>query len=227
MTLTGRKVFLAFAALFASASLAHGMTANQLIHGGGPIGYTTILCSILGLAIAIEHFVSIRIEKLAPVGLLEDLEKHLAAGDYEAAMQTCEGTESFVSDVVAAALPKMQHGFESMETAADDRAGELGIKMHMRVAWISLVAAIAPMLGLLGTVWGMVGAFETISASTAPEPKDFAEDIALALITTVQGLVVAIPMMSLFFACRARVTRILLELDTVVDGLLDRFRHMK
>ena len=222
---TSLKIALGSGAVALMANEAHALSAKQLIHGGSYIGYTTIACSIFGLGVAIEQFVSVRREKLAPAAVVEEIERLLNEDRLDQAQDLCEQKDDFVATVLAAALPKAVHGFEAMQAAADDVAGELGVKMHMRVAWLSLVAAVAPMLGLLGTVWGMVGAFETVAASAAPEPKDFADDIALALITTVQGLLVAIPMMALFFMCKARVTRILLEMDAIVDDLLDRFRH--
>ena len=80
------------------------------------------------------------------------------------------------------------------------------------------------MIGLLGTVWGMIGSFEVIANSSAPEPSEFADEISLALITTVLGLIVAIPMMVGFFYFRNKVTRIVLEVGAMTEDLLDRFR---
>ena len=212
-------------ALGALATPALAVSPKQLITGGGAIGYVIILLSVLGIALIVEHFVNIRREKLAPPELVDELEGMLNEQQFQEALELCESEPNYLTNVLAAALPKMEHGYESMEQAAHDIADEESIKLHAKVSWLSLIASIAPMLGLLGTVWGMVGAFEVIATSAAPEPADFAETIALALITTVDGLIVAIPMMTGFFFFRNKVTRIILEIGAITEDLLDRFRR--
>ena len=212
------------AAFTALASPAHAVTATKLLTGGGGIGYVLWLISILGVALIIEHFINVRREKLAPPDLIDEIEQLLNEEQYQEALELCESEPNFLTNVLAAALPKMESGYDSMEQAAHDIAEEEAIKLHSKVSWLSLLSSIAPMLGLLGTVWGMIGAFDVIAESSAPEPSDFAGSISLALITTVLGLIVAIPMMIGFFYFRNKVTRIVLEIGAITEDILDRFR---
>ena len=198
--------------------------AGQLLTGGGAIGYVLLFLSVVGVALIIEHFINVRREKVAPPELIEEVEQLLNDEQYQEALELCESEPNFMTNVMAAALPKLEHGYDSMEQAAHDIADEEATKLHAKVSWLSLLSAIAPMLGLLGTVWGMIGAFDQIAKLSAPEPADFAQDISLALITTVLGLIVAIPMMVGFFYFRNKVTRIVLEISAITEDLLDRFR---
>lgn len=215
-------VALAFASL---STPAYAVDANKLFTGGGGIGYVLWFISIIGVALMIEHFINVRREKLASPELIDEIEQLMNEEQFQEALELCESEPNFLTNVLSAALPKMEHGFDSMEQAAHDIAEEEAIKLHSKVSWLSLLSAIAPMLGLLGTVWGMIGAFDVIAATSAPEPSDFAGSISLALITTVLGLIVAIPLMIGFFYFRNKVTRIVLEIGAITEDLLDRFRN--
>ncbi len=212
-------------AFLVMASPAFAAGAKKLLTGGGAIGYLLWFLSVVGIALIIEHFINVRREKLAPPELIDELETLLNEGQYQEALELCEQEPNFLTNIMAAALPKMEHGYDSMEQAAHDISEEEAIKLHSKVSWLSLLSAISPMLGLLGTVWGMIGAFDVIAESAAPEPSDFAGTISLALITTVLGLIVAIPMMIGFFYFRNKVTRIVLEIGAISEDMLDRFRN--
>jgi biopolymer transport protein ExbB len=104
---------------------------------------------------------------------------------------------------------------------------EESIKLQQKISWIQLIAAIAPMLGLLGTVQGMIGAFSEIAKMAgAPKPKDLAGGIFLALVTTFQGLVVAIPGMIFYFYFRNQLIRIAMEASALIEDLLERFKKI-
>ena len=150
-------------ALFVMASPALANSAKKLLTGGGMIGYLLWFLSIVGIALIIEHVINVRREKLAAPELIDELEALLNDGQYQEALELCEQEPNFLTNVMAAALPKMEHGYDSMEQAAHDIAEEEAIKLHSKVSWLSLLSAISPMLGLLGTVWGMIGAFDVIA----------------------------------------------------------------
>ncbi len=211
-------------ALGALATPSYALAPTKLITGGGAIGYVIILLSVVGVALIIEHAMNVRREKLAPPELIDELEQLFAEEQYQEALELCESEPGYLTNVLAAALPKVDMGFESMEQTAHDIAEEESIKLLAKVSWLSLLSAVSPMLGLLGTVWGMIGAFDIIATSSAPEPSEFAGTISLALITTVLGLIVAIPMMIGYFYFKNKVTRINLEIGAITEDLLDRFR---
>lgn len=202
------------------------MTMSLLITGGGWIGYIIILFSVLGTSLVVEHFVNIRREKLAPPEVVDEVETLLNEGNYQEVLEYCEAKPCYFTRVVAAGVRKVGHPFETIQTAVREMQDEEATKLGTHISWISLVSAVGPMLGLFGTVWGMVGAFLKVAAAGAggADPSQFASDICLALVTTVQGLIVAIPMTSFFAFFRNRVTVTLIECEGLIGDIFERFR---
>lgn len=216
-------------ALLAIPALAQGAAQEEsflalTLRAGGWIGWVIIALSVIGVALMVEHAVNISREKLAPQESIQTLEELLEAGDTTAAYEYCEQNPNYLTNMMAAALPKAQHGFESMEQAAGDVNDEEAIKLHAKISWISLIGNISPLLGLLGTVSGMLASFGVIEKEAAPSPAKLAGGIKEALITTMLGLVVAVPMIVAFFFFRNRVVRIVLEITAIAEDMLDRFR---
>jgi len=197
---------------------------DLVLKGGGAIGWVIIFLSVIGLALIIEHAINVSRDKLAPPDVIEHLESLLDAQNVQEAYDFCEANPGYLTNVMAAALPKLSHGFDSMEQAAHDVQEEESIKLHAKISWLSLIGNIAPLLGLLGTVKGMLDAFGTIETTQNPSPSELAGGIKLALVTTMLGLVVAVPVMVGFFFFRNRVVRIILEISAITEDLLDRFR---
>lgn len=196
-----------------------------VIQGGGVIGWLIILCSVVMLALAIEAFVNVTPQKLMPPELVTELETLFEDQEYQEAMELCESEQTFLTNVVGAALPKISLGYEAMAKAVSDVADEESVKLHQKVSYLSLLGNISPMLGLFGTVLGMIAAFQVIAnAAGPPEPKALAGQIQVALITTFLGLLVAIPAMCFFFFFRNRVVRITLEVTGIADELIEKFR---
>jgi biopolymer transport protein ExbB len=204
---------------------AGGSSLGDVIVGGGFIGYFIILLSIVSLALAIEHFVSIRRDKLVPPELIDEVEALFEEEEYQEALELCESEPNFLTNVLSAGLPKINAGFDAMEKAMDEVAEEETIKLHQKIGWLSLIGNIAPMLGLFGTVYGMIGAFNAIvTMGAAVTPADMAGGISTALITTLFGLFVAMPSLFFFFLFRNRVIKVSLELSAIADDLVERFR---
>jgi biopolymer transport protein ExbB len=208
-------------------AFAAGETTSlgQIIVGGGFIGWVIILLSIVSLALAIEHFVTIRRDKIVPPELIDEIEALFEEEEYQEALELCESEPNFLTNVLSAGLPKINAGFDAMEKAMDEVAEEETIKLHQKVGWLSLIGNIAPMLGLFGTVWGMIQAFnEIVRLGAAVTPKDLAGGISTALITTLFGLFVAMPALFFFFLFRNKVIKASLEITAIADDLVERFR---
>lgn len=202
-----------------------GTSLGQIIVGGGVIGWFIILLSIVSLALAIEHFVTIRRDKIVPPELIDEIEALFEEEEYQEALELCESEPNFLTNVLSAGLPKINAGFDAMEKAMDEVAEEETIKLHQKVGWLSLIGNIAPMLGLFGTVWGMIQAFnEIVRLGAAVTPKDLAGGISTALITTLFGLFVAMPSLFFFFLFRNKVIKASLEITAIADDLVERFR---
>ena len=199
-------------------------TLFKLIYEAGFIGLAIILLSVAGLALAIEHFVTIRRDKLLPADFVLELEDLFEQEEYEDALRICEGEENFLAQTVGPAIAKMDHGYESMTDAMNEAGEESSLSLHHKISYVALIANIAPMLGLLGTVVGMIRTFLTFASKPSATAQDLAPGISQALMTTVMGLIVAIPMMIVFQFFRNRVLRLVLESSNIAADLIRRFK---
>jgi biopolymer transport protein ExbB len=198
------------------------------IKAGGAIGYVIILLSVAGLALMIEHAVSLRREKLIPPYLLSELENLFDEEEYEEAMDLCDQEDSMLCRVVGAGLAKIGGGYAQMKEAIEEVSEEEATNLTQKISYLSLVSGIAPMLGLLGTVAGMIEAFDKIATMKgATNPSDLADSIAKALITTFLGLVVAIPTTAGYMFFRNKVMKLSQEASAITGELIDRFRRVE
>jgi len=218
-------VFLMVSANTAFAQDEGNSTLGDVIVGGGLVGWVIILLSIVSLALAIEHTVTIRRDKIVPPELIDEVEALFEEEEYQEALELCENEPNFLTNVLSAGLPKINAGFEAMEKSMEEVAEEETIKLHQKIAWLSLIGNIAPMMGLFGTVLGMIGAFNEITRLGANvTPKDLSAGISTALITTLFGLFVAMPALFFFFMFRNKVIKVSLEITAIAADLVERFR---
>jgi biopolymer transport protein ExbB len=197
----------------------------QYIEGGGLIGYVIIGLSVVAVAMAIVQFVRLRTEKLAPPAIVEAIERGMHNNDTKGVMQFCNQPENdvFLCRVVGQALSRCSRspfGMLELRSALEEAGAGEATRLSRPNEVIALIASIAPMLGLLGTVVGMVGAFDTIAGTQgAAKPADLAGYISIALITTVQGLVVAIPCTAAHSYFRSRMEKCAGEVAAIAEGL--------
>lgn len=228
LLLTAPALFAQAPAAAAAATEEQGMTLGKFLDGGGAVGWVIIVLSVVGMALVIDNFVNQRKQKLMPPDIADEVQALIEAGEYQEAMELCESNPGFFTNVVAAGLPKLNASFEAMEAAVKETMEEEQLKQLMRLGWLSLIAAVGPMLGLFGTVQGMIGAFQQIAATKgAADPASLADNISLALITTLDGLLVAIPITSAFVFLRNRLVTATLEVGAVVEDIFERFRPTK
>ena len=198
---------------------------DSYVAAGGWSGWIIVFLSFVGLALMIEHAVNIKRDKIVPPQLIDEIEGMFENEEYQEALELCESEPNYLTNMLAAALPKINQGFDTMKAAMTDVAEEEAIKLSQKISYLSLVGNIAPMLGLFGTVVGMIAAFHTIARiGAAVTPADLAEGIAVALVTTFQGLVVAIPCTAAFFIFRNKVVRVVLEINAIGAEFVERFR---
>jgi biopolymer transport protein ExbB len=179
------------------------------------------------VALLVMCFMQIRRAVLMPPGLSQAFEAHLESKEYQQAYELAKTDDSYLGHVLAAGMGKLQSGYGPAVEAMQAEEGEQAMKLEHKISYVSLVGALAPMFGLLGTVDGMVGAFMVIAKSaTAPKPSELAIGISQALITTLIGLWLAIPAI----ACFALFKNWLQKLNADVDGeamrLMSRFQTM-
>lgn len=195
------------------------------IEQAGMIGLFIIFLSVVALTLITKEIMAIRKDQLAPPEIIDEIEALFEAGEFQEAIELCETEPCYFTNVVSAGLPKLNASFEAMEKSLEEMVEEETIKLHSRLSWLSFIAGVSPMLGLMGTVNGMIGAFKVIAESKgAATPDQMADNISSALITTLLGLIVAVPVTAAFVFLRNRVVSYSLEIAAVVEDLFERFR---
>jgi biopolymer transport protein ExbB len=200
----------------------------DVIKSMGSCGIVIVLLSVAGLALIIDFAVNIRREKLVPQDIVSELEQLFEQEQYEQAMELCDAEDCFFTRICGAGLAKLGAGYERMTEAVQEAGEEEITALNQKIGWLSLIGTVAPMLGLLGTVIGMIEAFSKIaSMAGAAGPAELAVGISKALVTTLMGLMVAIPVLSAYTFFKNRVTRVMLEVGVITGDLLDRFRPVQ
>jgi biopolymer transport protein ExbB len=187
---------------------------------GGILMYPISLCSLLSLAIILERIFALQRPKIIPPRFLKDLQECWQRGDIHAVLPLCQQSESSLARILEAGFRRIDLGLLETERAIE-AAGQHEVSLltsHLRL--LGAVAAITPMLGLLGTVTGMIKAFENIAQSGTGNPNLMASGIAEALTTTAAGLIVAIPSLAAYHFIRGRVDRLVYEIEEIATALL-------
>lgn len=197
----------------------------EYIHAGGFIGYTLVLLSILAVALLIAHLLKVRLSVMAPTPVVAGLEERLRAADTAGAIEFCrmEDNRCFLANTFASGLTRCARssfGLLELRAALEDAGSKEVEKLIRTTDGIAIIAAIGPMMGLLGTTIGMIGAFATIGQlEGAARSNELSGYMSLALVTTAQGLLVAIPCTVLYTILRRRVERLATDVGEVVEDL--------
>jgi len=192
--------------------------------------YTVIFLalSFVFVALAILNGLALRRQAIMPDALVQNFEAALNEKNYQGAYEMAKEDESFLGAVLAAGMGKLQSGYDAAETAMNEAGADESMKLEHRLSYIALIGSIAPMVGLLGTVDGMIASFRVIEQSgTTPEPAALAGGISTALITTIVGLWLAIPAIIGFGIYKNRLARLLYDVGAVTEGLMARFAPAK
>lgn len=187
---------------------------EQFIQGGPAFMGIVLLCLILGLAVAIERIIYLNMASTNSSKLKQQVEDALASGGVEAAKEVCRNTKGPVASIYYQGLDRVGEGLESAEKAVVAYGGVQMGQLEKNVSWLSLFIAIAPMLGFMGTVIGMIQAFQKIAAVGNLSASLIAGDIQVALLTTVFGLITAI-ILQIFY------NYIIAKIDSIVNDMED------
>ena len=199
----------------------------DLYREGGPIMHIIALCSVAVVALGSYCFVMFRKAKLMPATLVTQLNTLMAARDLQAAYDFCQAHPCLLTHILAGALMKANferdmYNKNAMENAVSDDCFREETKMMVVVNYMNTFAVLAPMIGLLGTVAGMITSFSALTAGKA-EASDLAKGIGEALIATGGGLLLAIPSMFLYFFFRGLLTSNMADVHKALSHLLDLF----
>jgi biopolymer transport protein ExbB len=201
------------------------MSVRELFQAGGFIGMVIVGLSVAMVALIVEHLLSMRRQVLMPVGLAEEVHKRVMAGQFGEAVKLCREQPSFLSHVLAAGLSEAEVEYTAVDKAMEDAATEQASRLFRKVEYLSVIGSIGPMLGLLGTVWGMILAFRTFTFSANPQVAELAPSIATALVTTLFGLMVAIPALAAFAFFRNRIDELVAEASLTAEQVFADHRR--
>jgi len=192
---------------------APGKSWLELFEATGIVGYMLLLVSIGGTALVIEHCSSIRREKIAPPDIVDELEALIEAEDYQKAIEICDDDQTYISNLIGNALRMRHAGYEEMVGVLEQTAAEETFKLQAKISYLSLLGNVAPLLGLLGTVTGMISSFQVIEKLKAPTPKDLALGVYESLVNTTLGLFIAIIFLTSYFVFKNKVTKMTLSVN--------------
>ena len=204
-------------------------STNMLVWTFQSLGwvYTVIFfaLSITLVTLIVMNLIAARRDNICPVDLVEGVEQHIAEGSPQQAAELVRGDGSFLGQVVAAGLSRLERGHPAAIEAMQEVGEEETMKLEHNLGYMALIGNISPMIGLFGTVQGMIQAFRTIAVSgSTPAAGELAMDISKALFTTLAGLAVAIPAIAIYNILRNRIQRMTLQVGVVSEEeLLERF----
>ena len=179
------------------------------------------------VALFVMNLLTARRENVLPSGLVEGFDAHLVEKQYQEAYELAKADDSFLGRVLSAGLVKLSSSYEQAIEAMQEAGEEENMRLEHRLSYLALIGTISPMVGLFGTVWGMIDSFSVIATSpVTPKPAELAEGISKALFTTLVGLAIAIPAIAVYNILRNRIDRLVLEVGIVSEGLMNRFQNV-
>ena len=182
------------------------------------------LISFVMVALIMMNILQIRRDNLLPEEFIESFEQKLNAKDFQGAYESARNDESFVGRVLAAGMSRLNRGYQEAVEGMQEVGEDENMALEHRLSYLALIGSVAPMLGLMGTVQGMIASFSKIAQATvSPKPSELAEGISTALFTTLIGLGIAVPAMVFYGILRNRIARFVLEVGMVSEGLMSRF----
>lgn len=186
-----------------------------------------LLLSFAMVALIMMNILQVRRESLLPADFIESFEQKLNARDFQGAYESARNDDSFVGRVLAAGMSRLNRGYAEVVEGMQEVGEDETMAMEHRLSYLALIGSVAPMLGLMGTVQGMIESFSTIAQSvTSPKPSELAAGISTALFTTLIGLGIAVPAMVFYSILRNRIARFVLEVGMVSESLMSRFSTM-
>lgn len=202
----------------------HDQSILQVIMHGGPliimIWLAILTTSIVMVTFVIQNVISLRNKKLAPPELVDALKNLFAAGNYQEAWETCKANNNYLANVLKAGLERFGLGKASATDGLAEGALKEATILRTRNSYLSVIGVVAPMIGLLGTVIGMMGAFATLGSSGISNPRALATSIGEVLMATASGLFIAIPAFIAYYIFRNRTQMVIVHADDIINRMV-------
>ena len=209
-----------------------GTALWDVLYGGSIVNLIIwigiFLTSIAMIIFAVNAFLIVQAEKLMPTVVINGVSNALNNGDLDAALQTCDTYPSPLSNILRAGFSNIEDGYEVVQQAVSQSTDLESEKLMQKVNQLNVCGQIAPMLGLMGTVTGMVSAFAGLASTTgAAKTKVLAQSISTALWTTCVGLLISVPALLFFTFFKNQATKLLLESESKVLELIKVLRNVE
>jgi biopolymer transport protein ExbB len=177
------------------------------------------------IAVILHNLMTLRHKDLIPPQLVEEVDNRLRQKQAKGALEACQQSESLLGVMMAAGISRVGRGYDQALEYMGDIGQEKAMRLNHKLSYLSVIGSISPMLGLLGTVRGMIAAFAQIAGSGAqPSPAELSNNIQLALVTTFEGLVVAIPSLFAYSMFKNHLARTVTECEMITLELMSRFQ---
>jgi biopolymer transport protein ExbB len=196
---------------------------SVILHGGPLIVFIWICIlatSVIMVTLIIQLSISMRKEKLAPPPLVDSLRQLIGSGNYQEAWETCNANKNYLANVLKSGLSRIGRGKEAVETGLAEHGMREATLLRTRNSYLSVIGVVSPMIGLLGTVIGMMGAFSVLGASGMGNPKELAGKISEVLLATASGLFIAIPAFVAYYIFRNMSQASIVYADDIVNTLI-------
>ncbi len=190
-----------------------------VIEASGPIGFCLLLISIYMSALVVKLFLEFRVSEAVPPALVEKLEVAIKDKKFQEAYDACRESESFLAKLVRTGVAALPNGRAEAKEAMSDVQDEIVTGMESRVSYLAIIGQLGPMIGLVGTIMGMIDSFQTIATSVGAQakPDEIARGISTALFITLEGVALSVPAIFFFAFFRNRIAVLAVESSKVAD----------
>ena len=196
---------------------------SQILHSGGMVIFIWICIlttSVIMVTLIIQLAISLRKDKLAPPPLVDSLRQLIGSGNYQEAWETCNANKNYLVNVLKSGLSRIGRGKEAVESGLAEHGMREATLLRTRNSYLSVIGVVSPMIGLLGTVIGMMGAFTVLGTSGMGNPKELAGKISEVLLATAAGLFIAIPAFVAYYVFRNMSQASIVHADDIVNTLI-------
>ena len=181
--------------------------------------------SVAAITLIVEHFITVRLSTIAPPDQVKRARQLIEARKYRECVDTMKKSNTFFATVMSAALTHGRHGFDAMHEAALEKAGEVGGRLFRKVEYLNIIGNLGPLMGLLGTVLGMIYTFASMAGSGgSADASELSRGISLALVNTLLGLGLAVVGMGFYGVCRNRIDGQIAHATVEALDLIEHFR---
>ena len=193
------------------------------IRASGPIGVFLVFLSVYFTALVIRLFIEYRVSEAVPPALVEKLEAAIKEKKFQEAYDLCRDNDSFLARLVRSGIANLPNGRTEAKEAMAATSDEIVTELEMKISYLATIGTLGPMIGLVGTVWGMIESFKEIAtaAGAQPRPDKVAAGISTALFITLEGISLAVPAIFFFAFFRNRVSQMTIEANRVADRTIN------